>query len=436
MAEKKGLLLRVWNAIWDKRGISDPGGALYHSIFDGIGITSESGELVTVKRGTKTATAYACINVLAQDVAKLPYNVHKDTEDGKVSVKNHPAYRVIHTRANSYTSAFNFWYKAIWDMFSHGNSYALINKGVNGFVKEIIGIQPEDVKVVLLNNEVFYKWNDIMFSSREILHFKIYSFDGILGVSPIIYNAESFGYRIKQDKYKAKVLGSKPPGVLTFANELTDTQVNDNREAWKRMTQGADIGGTPVLSGGAKYQPFMISPNEGQMIEASKLNREEICGIFRMPPTMIQDYERATFSNAEQQDLVYMKKTLTPILRVIEQECDYKLFSERSDLYTKFNIKGELRGDIKTQAEWYKMLRTYGLASANEIRSMEDLPKLEGEEGDLVLVQGAMMPLKLAEEFYKGKSETPSAGEDRQLGFDLEKIKEGLERLEIQNNGS
>ena len=100
-------------------------------------------------------------------------------------------------------------------------------------------------------------------------------------------------------------------------------------------------------------------------------------------------------------------------------------------MYTKFNIKAMLRGDIKTQAEWYKMLRSFGLASANEIREMEDMPRLEGDNGDMILVQGAMIPLDQLKEFYSSKS--PSQQEQKSIGFDVQTMKDNIERLEILN---
>ena len=401
---------------------------------------SDADENVSVKRGTKTSIAFSCINALAQDVAKLPFNVRRDTAKGKLVVKNNPVYKLIHNTPNSYTTSFNFWYECVFKMLSYGNAYYFITRDGNFQPADLLCLNPDDVTPVLINEggkqEVIYEFKDNYISSRDILHFKMFSFDGIIGVSPIIWNASTFGYRLKQDKYKAKVLGTKPPGILTFTEQLNDVQTAQNKKMWKDMTQGEGLGGTPVLSGGAKYQPFMIPPNEGQMIEASELNDEDIAGIYRVPPTILQRYKRATFSNAEQQDLVYLKYSLTPLLKVIEQQCD-RLFSESNKissepLYTKFNIKAMLRGDIKTQAEWYRMLRSFGLASANEIREMEDLPPLAGETGDMVLVQGAMIPLDQLKEFYSSKS--PSDQSQRTLGFDIQTLKENIERLEIMNH--
>jgi phage portal protein BeeE len=175
----------------------------------------------------------------------------------------------------------------------------------------------------------------------------------------------------------------------------------------------------------------MVNATDGQIVEVSQMSDEHIAGIFRMPPAFIQNYRNATFSNAEQQDMVYLKYTITPVLRMIEQELNNKMFTEanksvENPLYTNFNIKGFLRGDMNTQMEFYKFLRNYGVASANTILEMEDLPKLEGDQGDMILVQGAMIPLDQLREFYEGKSGVDNLdNKQRAIGYEL--IKEGDE---------
>jgi HK97 family phage portal protein len=426
MMGKPGLLQVLFKKIWN-RGFNS--GSSY-PLYDPMAAFTESGETVSVKRGTSISTVFSCINVLAQDVAKLPYNVRRDVGDMVEIIKNNPVHYLLHTRPNDHTSAYNFWYRVVWDMLAYGNAYALIVKGSNSISKEFHLISPIDIELTVVENTVFYKYKKEIFSQDDMLHFKMYSFDGIKGVSPIVYNAESFGYRLKLEKYKSNVIGAKPPGALMSDANLTDLQYEQSMKWWKAQTESP--GKIPVLGGGFKFQGFMIPPSEGQMIEAAKLNREEICGLYRIPPSLIQDYERATFSNAEQQDLVYLKYSLTPILKVIEQECDYKLFNRRSGLYTKFNIKAMLRGDIKSQAEWYKMLRSFGLSSGDEIRKMEDLPPLENDLGKMVFIQGAMIPLDKISDFYSNKS-ADSSDQERQVGFTVQQLKEGIEKLEIMN---
>lgn len=370
---------------------------------------------------------------MAQDVAKLDYNVRRETNEGKEIIRNN-IYRLINLRPNNYTSAYNFWYNIIFNMLGFGNGYAYIRREKMQPV-ELYILHPEEVTCHVYDGEVFYRYKNIWIPQMDMLHYKLYSFDGIEGVSPIIWNAETFGYRLKQDKYKAKVLGQKPPGFLSFDQVLNENQKEQNKKMWQSAVQGENLGGTPVLSGGARYVPLMVPPNEGQMIEAAKLNDQKICGIYRVPLAKLQNLDGGTHSNVSQQDTSYAKDSLTPILTCIEQETNWKLFSEAekfsdTPLYTKFDIKGILRGDPLTQSQINRELWAIGAINADEIREQEDKPPLPDGLGKKFFVQAGFMPVDKAEEFYTSENSTG----ERSLGFDIMEIKRHLSRLETQNN--
>jgi len=441
MAEKAAFLQKVWSTVVYnpsyKRGIS----AVGHSFdafkaFFGVH-TSESGEGVSVEKAASIDTLFSCVNAISQDVSKLKFRVKQKTDKGRLVVHNMVNY-LIGVRPNPYTSAINFWYNIIFNMLSYGNGYALI-KRKRSEPEQFIILHPDKVDCLVIEGDIFYKYEGFIIKQEDMLHFKLYSFDGIVGVSPIIWNANTFGYRIKMNKYQAKVLGSKPEGLLSFQEGLTPEQGKQAMEMWKSMTQKDELGGTPVLSGGAKYQPFTLNPDVVQMLGAANLNDERIMGIYRMPPTMIQKYQDSAFKGPEQQDNVYLKYTLTPINKVIQQECDYKLFPEsnrqtETPLYTNHNIKEMLRGSLKEQGEWYRLLRTLGLSNADEIREMEDMPPLEGDQGKIVVIQGAYMPLDKLKAFYKNKATDSESNTLRQMGFDLSFLKESIEKTEIMNS--
>jgi HK97 family phage portal protein len=247
--------------------------------------------------------------------------------------------------------------------------------------------------------------------------------------------ANTFSYRVKLNKYTAKVLGSKPEGLISFDKGLTSEQEDQVVNMFEKKTQGDNLGRVPVVSGGARYVPFMLNPDSVQMIESSDMSDERIMGIFRIPPTVIQRYKDSAFKGPAQQDTVYLKYTLTPIMKVIEQECNYKLFQEankisKTPLYTKFNVKEMLRGSIKEQGEWYRLLISLGIASFNEVREMEDMPPLPNGVGDMHIVQGAFVPLEDLRGFHQGeKLANPDAL--RQIGLDY--LKQAIERTEILN---
>ena len=355
---------------------------------------NESGELVTVDRGSKISTVFTCVNTIAQDIAKISFNVIREVDGVKTVEKRSPIYRLIHNAPNKTTTAFNFWYSIAWSALTKGNGIALIVRDKNQIPTEFIQLDGSHPKIIKEDGDLFYSVNDsTVVPSRDILHFKMYSFDGIVGVSPITFNAQVMGYKLKQEKYSAKVIGTKGSGFIS-SEGLTPEQ---GKEVAKGIKDALANGSIPFIgaAGRTTWNQQLLTPNEGQYIETRYQTNTEIYGIFRMPPSFAQNYERATYANASQQDMVYVKHTLTPWLRMIEQECDSKLFSEANKVssnpyFTKFNVNSILRGDIQARADYYKTMKD-GIMTSNEIRKLEDLPPVP--EGDVVQMQGAMIPL-------------------------------------------
>jgi HK97 family phage portal protein len=235
------------------------------------------------------------------------------------------------------------------------------------------------------SGNVFYKYKGKEYEYWEMLHFKDLSLDGIRGVSKIRYNQETVGYSKQLRKFGSNAVGTRPPGY--FSTEAPYQTIKNQEEglqgAW---TENIAAGKTPFLPFGMKYFPLMITPNDAQYLDAIGATKEEITAIFRTPPTLIQDYGRATFANAEQQDLVFVKYTMLPVITNIEQECNAKAFPEankNSDtpFYVKGNVNAFLRGDFKTQTEGFKTLFQNGMISLNQVAELMDWPKL-AEGGD------------------------------------------------------
>jgi HK97 family phage portal protein len=152
----------------------------------------------------------------------------------------------------------------------------------------------------------------------------------------------------------------------------------------------------------------MNTADEAAFTAAKAKNFQEICSIWQMPPTFMQEFGRATFNNAEQIDLQYSKHTITPICRNLEQENNMKLFfqKEKMNTYTKFNMNGLLRGDLAARQAFYQSMVNTGIMNRNEARSYEDLNAYEG--GEDFLVQGAMVPADMLREMMTSKM-IPSA---------------------------
>ena len=170
----------------------------------------------------------------------------------------------------------------------------------------------------------------------------------------------------------------------------------------------SNSGKVAVLEEGLKYNAISVSPEQAQFLETRKFQIDEIARIFRVPPHMIGDLEKSSFSNIEQQSLEFVKYTLDPWVIRWEQSLSKALFSEKEkkELFFKFNVEGLLRGDYESRMRGYATARQNGWMSANDIRQLENLDRIPAESGgDLFLVNGNMVPLISAGAAYQAASD-------------------------------
>ena len=235
-------------------------------------------------------------------------------------------------------------------------------------------------------------------------------FDGLVGYSPIAMAKNAIGLAIATEEYGSKFFanGATPSGILEFPGTVKEPE--RVRESWNKGFGGENKHKVAILEQGMKYTPISISPNEAQFLETRKFQIDEIARIFRVPPHMIGDLEKSSFSNIEQQSLEFVKYTLDPWVVRWEQSIKRTLLlpDEKGVYFAKFNVDGLLRGDYQSRMNGYATARQNGWMSANDIRSLEQQDLIPDEEGgNLYLINGNMLPLKQAGAFYKnGREET------------------------------
>ena len=231
----------------------------------------------------------------------------------------------------------------------------------------------------------------------DVLHIPGLGFDGLVGYSPIAMAKNAIGMAIACEEYGAKFFanGAAPGGVLEHPGTIKDPQ--RVRESWQSTFGGSgNANKIAVLEEGMKYTPIGISPEQAQFLETRKFQINEIARIFRVPPHMVGDLEKSSFSNIEQQSLEFVKYTLEPWLVRWEQSIQRILLSpeEKKSYFAKFNVEGLLRGDYASRMTGYATARQNGWMSANDIRELENMDRIPAEEGgDLYLINGNMLPL-------------------------------------------
>ena len=291
-----------------------------------------------------------------------------------------------------------------------GNAYAQIVRNGYGRVVALYPLLPNKMVVErsTKNKKIYYKYStdtegQVVLSKDEVLHIPGLGFDGIIGYSPIAMCRNSIGLSMAADNFGSSFFenGARPTGVLEHPGQLKEPE--KVRDAWER-TYGSGAHRTAVLEEGMKYQQISISPDEAQFLETRKFQVNEICRIFRVPPHMVADLEKSSFSNIEQQSLDFVQNTITPWLVRIEQNMQRQLLTteEKNSIFIKHNVNGLLRGDFNTRMNGYAVGRQNGWYSVNDIREMEDMNRIPAEEGgDDYLCNGNMTKLRDAGNWNK-----------------------------------
>lgn len=387
-----------------------------HAISSGysffFGATS-SGRPVTERSAMQMTAVYSCVRILAEAIAGLPLHVYRQSSDGaKVKALDHPLYRLLHDEPNPEMTSFVFRETLMTHLLLWGNAFAQVIR--NGR-DEVIGLYPLMPNRMTVGRDeagrLYYEyqrmWNEptgrfetVTLAARDVLHIPGLGFDGLVGYSPIAMAKNAIGLAQATEDYGASFFanGAAPGGVLEHPGTIKDPA--RVRESWQATFGGARNGNKiAVLEEGMKYTPISVSPEQAQFLETRKFQINEIARIFRIPPHMIGDLEKSSFSNIEQQSLEFVKYTLDPWVVRWEQAITKTLLSpcEKPGVYVKFNVEGLLRGDYQSRMEGYAVARQNGWMSANDIRELENLDKIPAEAGgDLYLVNGNMLPLSLA----------------------------------------
>ena len=375
---------------------------------------TSSGRPVTERSAMQMTAVYSCVRILAEAIAGLPLHVYRFKENGgKEKAVDHSLYRLLHDEPNPEMTSFVFRETLMTHLLLWGNAFAQI---VRNGLGEVIGLYPlqpnrmsvgRDLDTKALYYEYQTSWDEpageyktIRLTPADVLHIPGLGFDGLLGYSPIAMARNAIGLAQATEDYGASFFanGAAPGGVLEHPGTIKDP--SRVRESWQQTFGGAKNGNkVAVLEEGMKYTPISVSPEQAQFLETRKFQLNEIARIFRIPPHMIGDLEKSSFSNIEQQSLEFVKYTLDPWVIRWEQAITKTLLSarEKQRLFVKFNVEGLLRGDYQSRMEGYAVARQNGWMSANDIRELENLDRIdEVDGGDLYLVNGNMLPLDMA----------------------------------------
>lgn len=376
---------------------------------------------VNERSAMQLTAVYACVRILAEGIAGLPLHLYKCGKNGsREKAVDHPLYFLLHDEPNPEMTSFVFRETLMTHLLLYGNCYCQIIRDGRGQVAALYPLMPNQMSVDRdEKGQLYYtylrsgeeadtmKKGTVYLLPEDVLHIPALGFDGLVGYSPIAMAKNSIGVGLACEEYGAKFFanGAAPSGVLEHPGTIKD--ITRLRESWNAIYGGSkNAGKVAILEEGMHYSSISISPNEAQFLETRKFQVDEIARIFHVPPHMIGDLERSTFSNIEQQSLEFVKYTLNPWVCRWEQALTRSLLSpkEKREYSIKFNVDGLLRGDYQSRMNGYAVGRQNGWMSANDIRELENMDKISEEQGgDLYLVNGNMIKMTDAATNPRGK---------------------------------
>lgn len=359
-----------------------------------------SGANVTPDSALQVSAVYACVRVLAETLASVPLVVYKRLPNGgKDRDFAHYLYRILHDQPNEWQTSFEFREMMMGHLCLRGNAYAQIISGPKQGVSALVPLHPDRVRPFIApNKKIAYEYQPLdgqkqVFLREEIFHLRGLSQDGIIGLNPIQLQREAVGLAMVTEEHGARLFsnGTELGGVLKHPGKMGKDAFERLEKSWKQRYAGIkNTGSTAILEEGMTFEKMGMTSEDAQFLETRKYQVSEIARIFRVPPHMIGDLEKATFSNIEQQSLEFVQFTMMPWFTRWEQAIQRDLIVNKELNFTEFMVQGLLRGDLKSRYEAYATGRQWGWLSANDIRGMENLNPIE--DGDVYLSPMNMTP--------------------------------------------
>lgn len=356
---------------------------------------------VTADAALRLTAVYACVRVLAEGVSMLPFVLYREASNGaKTPVKTHWLYRLLAVRPNDFQNPMEFREMLMVHLALRGNGFAEIISNGNGIVTDLIPLHPDSLTIEMLTPT---NWRYVLhnpdgttriINRGSMFHIKALSPDGVVGMNPIAASRESIATGLSAQSYGMRFFenDATPGGWIEYPGEFRDDeQKRTFREQWQVQQTGRNRRKTAVLERGMKYHPIEVSNEDAQYIETRKFGVSEIARLFRIPPHMIGDLEKATFSNIEQQSLEFVIHTLTPWLVRWEEAIRYAFLEIDDGLNVEFPVTTLLRGDAAARATYYHNGILDGWLVRNEARRMENLDPIDGLDEPL-------RPLNMVEE--------------------------------------
>lgn len=354
--------------------------------------TTSAGEPINDTIALRHVTVYVCVRVIAEAIGSMTLRTYKRIPKGRQEALDDPIHRILSVEPNSEMSAPVVWESVAGCMALTGNSYLEILRNVGGTPVGLYPLDPRQTEPVRLpNGQLAYKTRvgvkdgqQRTIKAADMLHFPLFSFDGLKGLSPVGQARNSVALAIAAEKYGAKFFGnsSRPGGILTPVGEVGDEDLANMRGFWEKANSAENQGRIGVVSSDWKYTALSLSPEESQFLQTRQLSRTDIAALFCIAPSRVGDVTKQSKASAEQENLSFVIDTLRPYLVRIECEIQRKLLPRDGSMFVEFSVDERLRGDFATTMQGFAIGKQWGFYSTNYV--LEKLGENPiGPEGDI-----------------------------------------------------
>jgi len=381
-----------------------------------IGLTYDTytGLRISSNKAMQLTAVFGCVRVLAESIGMLPCNLFKATERGKEKATKERLSKLLSLKPNGYMTPQEFWELLTVCLCLRGNFYAYKVKAL-GEVVELLPIDPGSVQPKLnsawepVYQVTFPDGTTDVLGQDDIWHVRILTLDGLNGLNPITYAREAISLGLATEEHGSRLFknGAVTSGTLSTEQVLTDDAYHRLKKDFEDRHTGLGNAHRPmILEMGLQWKAMGMSSEDSQFLETRKFQLEEICRLFRVPMHMLQNTDRATFSNIESLGIGFINYSLVPYLTRIEQRINIGLVSEPKQgiYYAKFNAGALLRGDMKSRFESYATGINWGMFSPNDCLELEDRNPRPG--GDVYLTP---MNMTTKPENNSGKEDNKNA---------------------------
>lgn len=381
--------------LWSRFFRKSSSNSLERLIYRLEGTMSASGVHVTEVSAMRVAAVYSAVRVISETIGSLPLNMYRRRDDGgRERAPTHPLQILLHDRPNSWQTAQEFREMLTEHALLRGAGYAFINwrSRDSNIVDELIPLNPDRIRVeqapdmTLRYSVTRADGTTLELQQDEVFAVRYRTRDGVQPIGVIESGRDSIGVAYATQEYAARFYrnDATPGVVLKHPGKLSKEAADRLKDNWNNAyASSGNARRTALLEEGMAIERLSVSAEDSQFLETRQFQRSEIAGLFRVPPHMIGDLTRATFSNIEQQGLEFLSYCILPWITRWEQSIVRDLVTAPNIYFPKLSPEAILRTDLKSRYDAYAVGRNWGWLSVNDIRAIEDLNPIDN--GDVYL---------------------------------------------------